>query len=151
MIAFVAQVTAWSDRIPALFQQSGDDLARLARPGTDRHSDLQLRAHHGKQHAMPCHHALAEALRAYIDATGIALRTARAGCSAPRVGTTEVPCPDKAMSQPDAWRMIRRRAAAAGIAAEIGCHTATPSVPLGSLLTSPMAARSTSRAENGGA
>jgi site-specific recombinase XerD len=27
------------------------------------------------------------------------------------------------MSQPDAWRMIRRRAAGAGIAAEIGCHT----------------------------
>ena len=27
------------------------------------------------------------------------------------------------MSQPDAWRMIRRRGAAAGIAAEIGCHT----------------------------
>ena len=27
------------------------------------------------------------------------------------------------MSQPDAWRMIRRRTAAAGIAAEIGCHT----------------------------
>ena len=26
------------------------------------------------------------------------------------------------MSQPDAWRMIRRRTAAAGIAAEIGCH-----------------------------
>jgi integrase len=30
---------------------------------------------------------------------------------------------DKPMTQPDAWRMIRRRAAAAGIAAEIGCHT----------------------------
>jgi integrase len=27
------------------------------------------------------------------------------------------------MSQPDARRMIRRRAAAAGIAAPIGCHT----------------------------
>ena len=27
------------------------------------------------------------------------------------------------MSQPDAWRMIRRRAAATGIAAPIGCHT----------------------------
>jgi integrase len=27
------------------------------------------------------------------------------------------------MSQPDAWRMIRRRAAAACIAEEIGCHT----------------------------
>jgi site-specific recombinase XerD len=30
---------------------------------------------------------------------------------------------DKPMSQPDAWRMIRRRGAGAGIAAEIGCHT----------------------------
>jgi integrase len=27
------------------------------------------------------------------------------------------------MGQPDAWRMIRKRAAAAGIAEEIGCHT----------------------------
>jgi site-specific recombinase XerD len=27
------------------------------------------------------------------------------------------------MNQLDAWRMIRRRAAVAGIAAEIGCHT----------------------------
>ena len=27
------------------------------------------------------------------------------------------------MNQPDAWRMIRRRAAAAGSAAPIGCHT----------------------------
>ena len=27
------------------------------------------------------------------------------------------------MGQPDAWRMIRRRAAAAGIAEAIGCHT----------------------------
>src|ERR1700730_2347299 len=30
---------------------------------------------------------------------------------------------DKAMSQSDAWRMIRRRAAAAGIAEGSGCHT----------------------------
>jgi hypothetical protein len=30
---------------------------------------------------------------------------------------------EKPMGQPDAWRMIRRRAAAAGIAEEIGCHT----------------------------
>jgi site-specific recombinase XerD len=41
-----------------------------------------------------------------------------------RVGWVEASSlSDKAMSQPDAWRMIRRRAAAAGIAAEIGCHT----------------------------
>ena len=71
---------------------------------------------------MPCHHALAEALRAYIDAACIAedrkgwlFRTARG-----HNGTT---LSAKPMSQPDAWRMIRRRAAAAGIAAPIGCHT----------------------------
>jgi site-specific recombinase XerD len=27
------------------------------------------------------------------------------------------------MTQPDAWRMIRRRAVTAGIAEAIGCHT----------------------------
>jgi integrase len=75
-----------------------------------------------QQHSMPCHHALAEALRAYIDAAGIVedrkgwlFRTAR--------GHNGSVLSDKAMNQPDVWRMIRRRAAAAGIAAEIGCHT----------------------------
>ena len=72
--------------------------ARSARPRADRHPHLlasrasprrlkmkvedlrprgagwTVRLHEkgGKQHAMPCHHALAEALRAYIDAAGIA-------------------------------------------------------------------------------
>src|SRR5207253_5001222 len=67
-------------------------------------------------------HALAEALRAYIDAAGIAedrkgwlFRTAR--------GHKADILSDRAMNQSDAWCMIRRRAKAAGIAAEIGCHT----------------------------
>src|SRR5205807_8313497 len=71
---------------------------------------------------MPCHHALAEALRTYIDAAGIAedrkgflFRTAR--------GHKADVLPDRPMNQPDAWLMIRRRAAAAGIDAPIGCHT----------------------------
>jgi len=83
---------------------------------------VRLHEKGGKQHSMPCHHALAEALRAYIDAAGIVedrkgwlFRTAR--------GHNGSILSDKPMSQPDAWRMIRRRAAAAGIAAEIGCHT----------------------------
>jgi integrase len=33
---------------------------------------IQLHEKGGKQHAMPCHHALADTLRAYIDAGGIA-------------------------------------------------------------------------------
>ena len=70
---------------------------------------------------MPCHHALAEALRTYIEAAGIVedrkgwvFRTAR--------GHNGSMLSNKPTSQPDACRMIRRRAAAAGIAAEIGCH-----------------------------
>ena len=84
----------------------------------------QLRLHEkgGKQHAMPCHHALAEALHAYIDAAGIAedrkgwlFRTSR--------GHNGTVLSEQPMSQPDAWRMIRRRAVAAGIHAPIGNHT----------------------------
>jgi len=76
----------------------------------------------GKHHTMPCHHALAEALHAYIDAAGIAddrkgwlFRTAR--------GHNGKVLSKNPMTQSDAWRMIRRRAAAAGIAEAIGCHT----------------------------
>lgn len=71
---------------------------------------------------MPCHHALAEALRAYIDKAQIAedrkgylFRTAR--------GHTATALSEQPMGQPDAWRMIRRRAAAAGIHAPIGNHS----------------------------
>ena len=83
---------------------------------------IRLHEKGGKQHAMPCHHALAEALRAYIDAAGIVedrkgwlFRTSR--------GHDGNVLSDQHMTQPDAWRMIRRRAKAADIAAEIGCHT----------------------------
>jgi integrase len=71
---------------------------------------------------VPCHHTLAEALRAYIDAAGIVedrkgwlFRTAR--------GHKADTLSDRPMNQSNAWCMIRRRAKAAGIAAEIGCHT----------------------------
>lgn len=65
---------------------------------------------------MPCHHSLAEALRAYIDAARIA--EDRKGWLPRRDGAPEQP-----MAQADAWRMIRRRAVVAGIMAPIGNHT----------------------------
>jgi integrase len=71
---------------------------------------------------MPCHHALAEILHAYINAAGIAedrkawlFRTSR--------GHDGNILSDQPMGQSDAWRMIRRRAKAAGIEAPIGNHT----------------------------
>ena len=88
----------------------------MKKPGPDqaeRGSEPRRRSHH---------HALAQALRAYIDAAGLVedrkgwlLRTSR--------GHDGTILSDKRMGQPDAWRMIRKRAAAAGMAEEIGCHT----------------------------
>jgi site-specific recombinase XerD len=115
--ALIATLTYSFARITAALKMKVEDL----RP---RGAGWSVRLHEkgGKQHAMPCHHALAEALRAYIDAAGIAedrkgwlFRTAR--------GHNGKVLSPKPMSQPDAWRMIRRRAVAAGIAEAIGCHT----------------------------
>jgi integrase len=83
---------------------------------------LRLHEKGGKHHTMPCHHALAEALHAYIAVAGIAedrkgwlFRTSR--------GHNATALSEQPMNQSDAWRMIRRRAVAAGIHAPIGNHT----------------------------
>lgn len=115
--ALIATLTYSFARIGAALKMKVEDL----RP---KGAGWQIRLHEkgGKEHAMPCHHALAEALRAYIDAAGIAedrkgylFRTSR--------GHKATVLSDQAMSQPDAWRMIRRRAVAVGIHAPIGNHS----------------------------
>jgi len=115
--ALIATLTCSFARIGAALNMKVEDL----RP---RGAGWTIRLHEkgGKEHNMPCHHALAEALRAYIDAAGLPedrkgwlFRTSR--------GHGGTMLSDKPMGQPDAWRMIRKRAAAAGIAEEIGCHT----------------------------
>jgi len=86
-----------------------------------RRNWVRLHEKGGKQHAMPCHHNLDEYLHAYIetdqlqaDPKGWLFRTV-----AGRTGALT----DKPMTQPDAYRMIRRRAAAAGILTKIGNHS----------------------------
>jgi site-specific recombinase XerD len=83
---------------------------------------VQLHEKGGKQHAMPCHHALAEGLRAYIGAASIA-EDRKGSLFRTSPGHNETVLTDQPMTQADAWRMIRRRAAAAGIHAPIGNHT----------------------------
>jgi len=75
----------------------------------------------GKEHEMPTHHNLDRYLEEYIraagiieDRKGVLFRTTR-GRSGELTGNS--------LLQPDVWRMIRRRALAAGIKTEIGCHT----------------------------
>ena len=83
---------------------------------------VRLHEKGGKEHAMPCHHALAEALRAYIDAAGIAEdRKGWLFRTAPRHNADALS--ERPMNQYAAWLMIRRRAAAAGITAPICNHT----------------------------
>jgi site-specific recombinase XerD len=115
--ALIATLTYSFARITAALKMKVEDL----RP---RGAGWTVRLHEkgGKQHAMPSHHALAEALRAYIDAAGIAEdRKGWLFRTAP--GRNGNALSDQPMSQPDAWRMIRRRATTAGITAQIGCHT----------------------------
>jgi integrase/recombinase XerD len=83
---------------------------------------VRLHEKGGKLHSLPCHHNLEKWLDEYIAAAGIAgdkkgnlFRTA-----ADRSGRTLT---TNALYQQDAYRMIGRRAAAAGIKTEIGCHT----------------------------
>lgn len=115
--ALIATLTYSFARISAALKMKVEDL----RP---RGAGWTIRLHEkgGKQHSMPCHHALAEALHAYIAATGIAEERKAWLFRTSRGHNATVLC-DRSMSQSDAWTMIRRRAAAAGIAAPIGNHS----------------------------
>ena len=80
---------------------------------------VRLHEKGGKEHEVPCHHTLERFLDEYIAAAGIA-----SDADGPlfrsvgrRTGRGE------ALWQQDVYRMIQRRAAAAGIATKIGNHT----------------------------
>jgi len=85
-----------------------------------RRTWVRLHEKGGKQHEMPCHHKLQAWLDEYVKGAlagagkGPLFRTAvgQAG------GLT-----DRPMSQADVFRMIGRRAEAAGIRTRVGCHS----------------------------
>lgn len=86
-----------------------------------RRSWVRLHEKNGKEHDVPCHHTLDQYLDEYIAAAGIAgepdgplFRTA--------VGKTGA-LTRNPMWQQDAYRMIQRRARAAGIKTKIGNHS----------------------------
>ena len=115
--ALIATLTYSFARISAALTMKVEDL----RP---KGAGWQIRLHEkgGKQHTMPCHHALAEALHAYISAAGIAEdRKGWLFRTSPRHAATVLT--EQPMTQADAWRMVRRRAVAAWIITPIGNHT----------------------------
>jgi site-specific recombinase XerD len=115
--ALIATLTYSFARINAALKMKVEDLRA-------RGAAWSIRLHEkgGKLHMMPCHHALAEALHAYINAAGIA-EDRKGFLFRTSGGHNGDALSDQAMDQSAAWRMIRRRAAAAGIFAPIGNHT----------------------------
>jgi site-specific recombinase XerD len=76
----------------------------------------------GKEHKMPCHHALSEMLHAYVAAAGIA-DDRKGWLFRTSPGHNATVLTEQPLNQSAAWFMVRRRAVAAGIAAPIGNHT----------------------------
>src|SRR5271169_1360579 len=106
-----------------LFARIGAAVAMKVEDVFVQNRRLWVRLHEkgGKRHEMPCHHNLDAYLHAYIDAAGIGgnpknilFPTAQG-----RTGLLST----RPMSQPDAYRMIGRRALDAGIATKIGNHS----------------------------
>ncbi|MFC7694098.1 tyrosine-type recombinase/integrase [Paeniroseomonas aquatica] len=82
---------------------------------------LRLHEKGGKRHEMPVHHSLQEYLDAYIAAAGI--ETDKRSPLFRTVEGRSGRLTGEAMTQPDVFRMIQRRAKAAGVATKVGCHS----------------------------
>jgi site-specific recombinase XerC len=82
---------------------------------------VRLREKGGKRHAMPCHHNLDEYLVAYLDGAG--LRDDPKGPLFRTVGRGTAELTRTVLAARNAHAMIRRRAAAAGIATKLGNHS----------------------------
>ena len=86
-----------------------------------RRSWVRLHEKGGKRHDMPAHHLLQDYMDEYLTACGIAEDKA-APLFRTAAGKTKQ-LTDRRMHRTDALRMIWRRARAAGIATELGCHS----------------------------
>jgi integrase len=114
--ALIANMIYTFGRVGAVIKMRGEDYYTQGRRGW-----VRLHEKGGKRHEMPCNHNLEAYLDAYISAAGLAgdlkgylFRTVR---GRGRALTTNP------MAQADVYRMIRRRAYAAGIKTRIGNHT----------------------------
>ena len=112
--ALIATMIYTFARVGAVLQMNVADYFIQGRRGW-----VRLHEKGGKEHEAPCHHKLEQFLDEYIAAAGIAgdndgplFRTTGRATGTPH-----------RMAQPDAYRMIQRRARAAGIETKIGNHS----------------------------
>jgi integrase len=76
--------------------------------------------HGGKRHEMPAHHKLEQFLDEYLDAAGIR-EDGKAPLFRSALGRTGI-LTDRPMHRIDAYQMVRRRTAEAGLKGKLGCH-----------------------------
>jgi len=121
--ALIAVMTFTFARVGAVVKMRAEDVYAQG-----RRTWVRLHEKGDKRHEMPCHHKLDAFLHDHLEA----LRAAAAAAGAPLNPKAWLfPTAEGAsgrltarpMGQADAYRMVRRRAAAAGIATKIGCHT----------------------------
>jgi site-specific recombinase XerC len=86
-----------------------------------RRSWLRLHEKGGKFHEVPAHHNAEAYLDAYLEVAGIATDK-KGALFRSTVGKTRRPTVD-AMQRVDVFRMIKRRAKAAGVSELVWCHT----------------------------
>ena len=103
-------------RVSAAVQMNGEDVYMQGKR-------LWVRLHEkgGKEHTLPCHHELEANLDAYRDAMGMGHEkgTPLFRSAMRRTGRLT----NTRLHRIDAFRMVKRRARAAGILSPIGCHT----------------------------
>jgi site-specific recombinase XerD len=114
--ALIGMMVYTFGRVGAVIKMRVEDYYTQGRRGW-----VRLHEKGGKRHEMPCNHNLEEYLDVYTDAAGIAgdhkgylFRTSRG-----KTGRLSA----NPLAQSNVYRMIRRRAAAAGIRTRIGNHT----------------------------
>jgi integrase/recombinase XerD len=86
-----------------------------------RRTWIRLHEKGGKRHEMPCHHLLDTYLNEYVGALNLVADPKEYLFRSTRGRTGEFT--GNPLAQPDVYRMIRRRAMAAGIRTKIGNHT----------------------------
>jgi site-specific recombinase XerD len=81
---------------------------------------VRLQEKGGKRHEMPAHHKLEQFLDEYLDAAGIRGQD-RTPLFRTAFGRTGI-LTDRPMHRVDAYQMVRRRTAEAGLKGKLGCH-----------------------------
>jgi len=105
------------------FARIGAALAMKVEDVSERDGRLwvRLRGKGGRRHETPCHHNLEAYLRAYIEKCGLGADPAAP--LFPTIGRGTDSLTKTPLKQANAYVMVRRRAAAAGIEARVGNHT----------------------------